>query len=225
MTVRLLTRRLCRCSEEALPKIAQQGFLRSKQTSAAGAWQRFGGRRQTPFRCSAFVRPRQRILSRVGWGAGPGFYFALQASKSHEYPPREMQALPPGTHSRSMLLCKVAKGKVFRSERNMDTLTQPPDGFHSVLGVATEEGEEGDLNYDELVVYDEAAILPCVPHSVPPMLGGAPVPPCPPALSLAKFVLFCVRFVLELSVGFCPAGSGRLSPPHGSRVAAAAGSR
>ena len=106
----------------------------------------------------------------MGWGAGPGFYFALQASKSHEYPPREMQALPPGTHSRSMLLCKVAKGKVFRSERNMDTLTQPPDGFHSVLGVAT---EEGPLNYDELVVYDEAAILPCAALSVPPVLGGA----------------------------------------------------
>ena len=106
----------------------------------------------------------------MGYGAGPGFYFALQASKSHEYPPREMQALPPGTHSRSMLLCKVAKGKVFRSERNMDTLTQPPDGFHSVLGVAT---EEGPLNYDELVVYDEAAILPCAALSVPPVLGGA----------------------------------------------------
>ena len=99
----------------------------------------------------------------MGCGAGPGFYFALQASKSHEYPPREMQALPPGTHSRSMLLCKVAKGKVFRSERNMDTLTQPPDGFHSVMGVAT---EEGPLNYDELVVYDEAAILPCAALSI-----------------------------------------------------------
>eukprot|EP01045_Picozoa_sp_COSAG04_P035267 COSAG04_NODE_8064_length_1028_cov_1.441335_1_plen_137_part_10 len=42
LTVRILTHRLCRCAEEALPKIAQQGFLRSKQTSAAGAWQRFG---------------------------------------------------------------------------------------------------------------------------------------------------------------------------------------
>ena len=174
LTVRVLTRRLCRCSEEALPKIAQQGFLRSKQTSAAGAWQRFGERLQTPFHCSAFIRQRPRIrLSRVGCGAGPGFYFALQASKSHEYPPREMQALPPGTHSRSMLLCKVAKGKVFRSERNMDTLTQPPDGFHSVMGVATEDGEEGDLNYHELVVYDEAAILPCAALSVLPVFGGA----------------------------------------------------
>ena len=159
-------------------------------------------------------------LSRVGCGAGPGFYFALQASKSHEYPPREMQALPPGTHSRSMLLCKVAKGKVFRSERNMDTLTQPPDGFHSVLGVAT---EEGPLNYDELVVYDEAAILPCAALPVPPVLGGACAALLLPSLSVAKFVFFCARFVSELSVGFCP--SGRLSPPHGSRVAAAAGSR
>ena len=48
VTVGVLTRRLCRCSEEALPKIAQQGFLRSKQTSAAGAWQRFGEHRQAP---------------------------------------------------------------------------------------------------------------------------------------------------------------------------------
>jgi len=115
----------------------------------------------------------------VGCGAGPGFYFALQASKSHEYPPREMQALPPGTHSRSMLLCKVAKGKVFRSERNMDTLTQPPDGFHSVLGVAT---EEGPLNYDELVVYDEAAILPCAALSAAPCAWRCL---CPPAFAFA----------------------------------------
>ena len=132
----------------------------------------------------------------MGCGAGPGFYFALQASKSHEYPPREMQALPPGTHSRSMLLCKVAKGKVFRSERNMDTLTQPPDGFHSVLGVATEEGEEGDLNYDELVVYDEAAILPCAALPVPPALGDA----CSAQLAFAVPRETCL-FLRPLRVG------------------------
>ena len=122
----------------------------------------------------------------MGCGAGPGFYFALQASKSHEYPPREMQALPPGTHSRSMLLCKVAKGKVFRSERNMDTLTQPPDGFHSVLGVAT---EEGPLNYDELVVYDEAAILPCAALCCAPPCLMMRALPCVPSLSLAVCLL------------------------------------
>ena len=52
----------------------------------------------------------------------------------------------------------------------MATLTQPPDGFHSVLGVAT---EDGPLNYDELVVYDEAAILPCAASAVPHALGDA----------------------------------------------------
>ena len=135
----------------------------------------------------------------MGCGAGPGFYFALQASKSHEYPPREMQALPPGTHSRSMLLCKVAKGKVFRSERNMDTLTQPPDGFHSVLGVAT---EEGPLNYDELVVYDEAAILPCAALSVPPALGGA----CAP-LPVSAFRRDACLLLCPIRVGTLPSDS------------------
>ena len=38
------------------------------------------------------------------------------------------------------------------------------------MGVAT---EEGPLNYDELVVYDEAAILPCASLYVPPVLGDA----------------------------------------------------
>ena len=150
-------------------------------------------------------------LSRVGCGAGPGFYFALQASKSHEYPPREMQALPPGTHSRSMLLCKVAKGKVFRSERNMDTLTQPPDGFHSVLGVAT---EEGPLNYDELVVYDEAAILPCAALSVPPVLGGA----CAALLTFAvpcevRLFLSPIRVGTFLALVASRRLTGRVWPP------------
>jgi hypothetical protein len=51
------------CANAAIDSIAATGFLRSFQTSAAGAWQRFG----------------------------PGFYYALQASKSHEYPIAEMQ--------------------------------------------------------------------------------------------------------------------------------------
>ena len=159
----------------------------------------------------------------MGCGAGPGFYFALQASKSHEYPPREMQALLPGTHSRSMLLCKVAKGKVFRSERNMDALTQPPDGFHSVLGVAT---EEGPLNYDELVVYDEAAILPCAALSVPPVLGGA----CAALLTFAVPRETCL-WLRPTSCWNFPSDSASLplvaslAASRVPRVAAAAGSR
>ena len=57
-----------------------------------------------------------------------------------------------------MLLCRVAKGKVFRTEVNMDHLQgAAPDGYHSVLGIAT---KDGPLNYDEYVVYNPAAIQP-----------------------------------------------------------------
>ena len=55
-------------------------------------------------------------------------------------------------------MCKVVKGRMHRTEVNMDTLQgAPPPGCHSVYGIAT---PTGPLNYDELVVYDEAAILP-----------------------------------------------------------------
>ena len=133
-----------------------------------------------------------------------------------------MQALPPGTHSRSMLLCKVAKGKVFRTERNMDTLTQPPDGFHSVHGVAT---EDGDLNYDELVVYDEAAILPCAALSVPPCGWRCPCRP-----TLFRCPLRSLSFAVPDSCRNFPSDSAPLALVASRRLtgrvlAAAAGSR
>jgi hypothetical protein len=118
------------CAEEALASIASKGFLQKFQTTGAGSWQRFG----------------------------LGYYFALHSSKSHEYPVAQMKALKPGRHRRSMLLCRVAKGKVFRTEVNMDHLQgAAPEGYHSVLGIAT---EDGPLNYDEYVVYNPAAIQP-----------------------------------------------------------------
>eukprot|EP01046_Picozoa_sp_COSAG06_P053498 COSAG06_NODE_9266_length_1943_cov_1.715293_1_plen_626_part_01 len=117
------------CSAAVIDSIAEKGLLKSYQTSAAGSWQRFG----------------------------PGFYFALQASKSHEYPIADMQALLPGYHMRKMILCKVARGNVLRTDINMDQLTDAPEGHHSVHGVAK---ADGPLNYDEIVVYKEAAILP-----------------------------------------------------------------
>ena len=118
------------CSDEALPSIIEHGFLKKFQKSAAGSWQRFQ----------------------------PGFYFALQSSKSHDYPPKIMNALGPGGHRRAMLLCKVASGRVYRTRVNMDRGQKvPPTGYDSVHGEASERGQ---LNYDELVVYEEEAILP-----------------------------------------------------------------
>ena len=117
------------CSVDSLPSIIAHGFLKKFWTSAAGSWQRFQ----------------------------PGFYFALQSSKSHDYPLGPMGALAVGSHRREMLLCKVASGKEYRTKVNMDKPGQqvPPHGYDSVHGEAG-----GALNYDELVVYEEGAILP-----------------------------------------------------------------
>eukprot|EP01043_Picozoa_sp_COSAG02_P005161 COSAG02_NODE_138_length_34440_cov_16.694368_24_plen_855_part_00 len=118
------------CAQDAIESIARTGFLKTFQTSAAGSWQRYG----------------------------PGFYFAMHASKSHEYPVTEMQALPPGKHFRTMILCKVARGNVLETRENMDGLQgSAPEGYDSIHGVAT---ADGPLNYDELVVFAEEAILP-----------------------------------------------------------------
>lgn len=69
-----------------------------------------------------------------------------------------MRALPAGEHTRSMILCKVAKGEVLRTKENMDQLQgEAPLGYHSVHGLAAADGA---LNFDELVIYEESAMLP-----------------------------------------------------------------
>ena len=69
-----------------------------------------------------------------------------------------MRKLPPGLHTRKMLLCKVARGKIHKTAANMDTLQgHAPEGFDSVHGDAQKGGA---LNYDEIVVYKEEAVLP-----------------------------------------------------------------
>lgn len=76
------------------------------------------------------------------------FYFAMQASKSHEYPIAVMDALPIGDHVRTMLLCKVARGRIFQTSTNIDGLTgNAPDGYDSVHGLAS---KTGSMNYDEV---------------------------------------------------------------------------
>ena len=69
-----------------------------------------------------------------------------------------MRDLKPGVHPRKILLCKVARGDIFKTENNMDTLRgAAPEGYDSVHGDAQKGGA---LNYDELVVYKEEAVLP-----------------------------------------------------------------
>lgn len=75
-----------------------------------------------------------------------------------------MGKLYVGKHRRQMLVCKVASGREFYTDKNMDRPppqpdyeSVPPPGYDSVHGVAT---KGGPLNYPELVVYEEAAVLP-----------------------------------------------------------------
>ena len=89
---------------------------------------------------------------------GLGFYFALNSSKAHDYPIKEMTQRPPGSQRRKMLLCRVATGREFRTRKNLDRgETVPPPGYDSVHG---EGGTGSTLNWDELVVYSEEAVLP-----------------------------------------------------------------
>ena len=79
---------------------------------------------------------------------GHGFYLAPHSSKCHDY--------TQGTHiHRAMLLCDVLPGKKHVVQTNQTHLVAPPQGYDSVYG---QPG--GSLNYPEIVIYDEASILP-----------------------------------------------------------------
>ena len=105
------------------------------------------------------------------------------APKSHEYPefvgPANQAACPKGEHTKVLLLCKVAAGTEnftttdFLGRGNKcsehpaggnqacpkcrSVEGKAPVGCHSVHGRAT---AGGPMKYDELVVYDEMAVLP-----------------------------------------------------------------
>jgi len=89
----------------------------------------------------------------AGWGRfGKGHYFTSVSSKTHSYNdnPNDKDNL------RMIIMCNVVVGngkKVFQDDLHR---TAPPAGFHSVLG----EVGGGNLNYDELCIYDDDAILP-----------------------------------------------------------------
>lgn len=60
---------------------------------------------------------------------------------------------------KAMLLTKVVVGKGKKLLQGDVTLTSPPPGFNSVIGEPAATAI-GDLNYDELVVYDQSAVVP-----------------------------------------------------------------
>eukprot|EP00005_Dracoamoeba_jomungandri_P007468 CAMPEP_0174269538 /NCGR_PEP_ID=MMETSP0439-20130205/41405_1 /TAXON_ID=0 /ORGANISM="Stereomyxa ramosa, Strain Chinc5" /LENGTH=182 /DNA_ID=CAMNT_0015358377 /DNA_START=1346 /DNA_END=1894 /DNA_ORIENTATION=+ len=85
-----------------------------------------------------------------GWlRFGQGIYLSSTSSKSDDY-----SHITEGGY-KALLVIKVLVGKGKKMYEGDSTLRAAPVGYDSVLG---EVGQE--LNYDELVVYDEAAVLP-----------------------------------------------------------------
>lgn len=90
----------------------------------------------------------------LGLRYGRGVYFSSTSGKSIDYA-HGSERMRRGRRWRTLFLARVAAGKAHCThERELD-ITRPPDGYDSVVG---EVGPH--LNFDELVVYNEAAALP-----------------------------------------------------------------
>ncbi|KAG8990899.1 hypothetical protein FRB94_004827 [Tulasnella sp. JGI-2019a] len=83
---------------------------------------------------------------------GSGIYTSTTSSKSDDYSGNHERSRSP---YKTMLLARVVIGRDYRTRQDMEHLTRPPSGYHSVAG---EVGR--NLNYPETVVYHEDAIRP-----------------------------------------------------------------
>ncbi|TEB34609.1 ADP-ribosylation [Coprinellus micaceus] len=99
---------------------------------------------------------------------GKGIYATTCSSKADDY-----TANPKDTSKlRVLLLNRVIVGKAHRRQRNATSLTEPPCGYHSVVG------EPGvDLNYEETVVYENDAIRPAylIVYGDPPLMSNTKI--------------------------------------------------
>ena len=98
----------------------------------------------------------QRISRSSFQRFGEGFYFAPNSSKAHDYAiGNRFGAVVAERNTRysSVLLCDIAPGSKYTLQ--FRGLSNPPPGYHSFYG-----GSGGELNYDELVVFDHRAIHP-----------------------------------------------------------------
>ncbi|KAH9932379.1 ADP-ribosylation [Fomitopsis serialis] len=83
---------------------------------------------------------------------GAGIYTTATSSKANDYVQER-----GGSPYKAMLLNAVVAGAEAKMTRNDTTLSKPPGGCDSVLGVP---GAKSVLNYDEVVVYRDDAIRP-----------------------------------------------------------------
>eukprot|EP00752_Nemacystus_decipiens_P006890 g6189.t1 len=87
---------------------------------------------------------------------GQGLYFSSVSGKANDYAHKSEKVGRHGKKWRCMFVCNVAVGRSYNTyEGYLPPHLCPPSGFDSVIG---EVGQE--LNYDEVVVYNEDAALP-----------------------------------------------------------------
>ncbi|KAF9492342.1 ADP-ribosylation [Pleurotus eryngii] len=82
---------------------------------------------------------------------GTGIYTSSCSSKADDY----VSNIASNSHYRVMLVNRVILGNPCIRKTNAIHLTEPPPGYHSVVGLPG-----ADLNYEETVVYDNDAIRP-----------------------------------------------------------------
>ena len=113
-------------------------------------------------------------LSHVGSGAGArlggfqrygnGLYFSGTSSKSNDYACNAVRGRREGTF-RAMFMCKVLRGQRYSTPDSSMTQQEVDgrigSGFTSVEGLpGAGPGTRDQLNYDELVVYNDADCIP-----------------------------------------------------------------
>ncbi|KAJ7592667.1 hypothetical protein C8J56DRAFT_1127056 [Mycena floridula] len=93
---------------------------------------------------------------------GCGIYTSSCSSKADDYSANGIDS-----SCRVVLVNRVVVGRAYQRKYNAANLSEPPSGYHSVVG-----SPGIDLNYPETVVYDNDAIRPAYalcygPHPVP----------------------------------------------------------
>lgn len=83
---------------------------------------------------------------------GTGIYTSSSSSKSNEF----CKNVGFTSELKALLLCRVVVGSGKKLIQDDTTLTEPPQGYDSVLG----EVAPGALNFDRLVVYNNDAVRP-----------------------------------------------------------------
>ena len=106
----------------------------------------------------------QRINLKAWQRFGNGFYFAYNSSKSYDYAAGNRfgaTVRDKNTCYNAVLVCKIAPGRKYDIRYRDTQLPMPPPGYDSFHGKSKGIFRKGELNYDELVIFNHEAICPC----------------------------------------------------------------